>query len=99
MKKIVGEAARVEKSLRRDTGESVRPSVAAATRKFERGHYYEVVAEKDIYADKAKRQYEQALAMGAPYEQAVYAGQVAHEMAAAHFEEEEEVTSRDSGKG
>ena len=36
--------------------------------------------------------------MGAPYEQAVYAGQVAHEMAAAHFEEEE-VTSRDSGKG
>ena len=30
--------------------------------------------------------------MGAPYEQAVYAGQVAHEMAAAHFEEE--VTSR-----
>ena len=38
--------------------------------------------------------------MGAPYEQAVYVGQVAHEMAAAHFEEEEEeVTSRDSGKG
>ena len=42
--------------------------------------------------------------MGAPYEQAVYAGQVAHEMAAAHLEEEEEeeeeeVTSRDSGKG
>ena len=37
--------------------------------------------------------------MGAPYEQAVYAGQVAHEMAAAHFEEEEEVTSRDSDKG
>ena len=98
MKKIVGEAARVEKSLRRDTGESVRPSVAAATRKLERGHYYEVVAEEDIYADKAKRQYEQALAMGAPYEQAVYAGQVAHEMAAAHLEEEE-VTSRDSGKG
>ena len=33
--------------------------------------------------------------MGAPYEQAVYAGQVAHEMAAAHFEEEE-VTERES---
>ena len=31
--------------------------------------------------------------MGAPYEQAVYAGQVAHEMAAAHFEEE--VTERE----
>ena len=39
VKKIVGEAARVEKSLRRDTGESVRQSVAAATRKLERGHY------------------------------------------------------------
>ena len=32
--------------------------------------------------------------MGAPYEQAVYAGQVAHEMAAAHFEKEE-VTERE----
>ena len=36
--------------------------------------------------------------MGAPYEQAVYAGQVAHEMAAAHFEEEVTSRARESGQ-
>ena len=37
--------------------------------------------------------------MGAPYEQAVYAGQVAHEMAAAHFEEEVTERERPAEKG
>ena len=88
MKKTVGARQHGLKKAREETpvSQTVR---RRRNSKLERGHYYEVVAEEDIYADDvAQRQYEQALAMGAPYEQAVYAGQVAHEIAAAHFEEE-----------